>query len=81
MSQSQAVAVYTKPGCMPCRATKKRLDRNGTVFTEVNIEDDEGAFGYVLGLGYQQVPVVVTESGAHWSGFNPDMLDALKETA
>lgn len=81
MTQPHAVAVYTKNGCMPCRATKNRLTRNGTTFTEINIEDDQGAFDYVLGLGYQQVPVVVTDTGTHWSGFNPDMLDALKETA
>ena len=81
MTQPHAVAVYTKPGCMPCRATKNRLDRNGTAYTLVDVTEDPGALDDIVGLGYQQVPVVVTDTGTHWSGFQPTMLDALKEIA
>lgn len=81
MTQPHAVAIYTKPGCMPCRATKNRLTRNGTTFTEVDITEDQDAFDYILDLGHQQVPVIVTDTGDHWSGMNPARIDALKETA
>lgn len=79
MTLDFAVAVYTKPNCQACDATKRRLDKNGTQYTLVDITQDQAAYDYVIGLGYQQAPVVVTDTGAHWSGFQIDLIDALKE--
>ena len=75
-----AIAVYTQPSCQACTATTRRLDRNGTAYTLVDITEDQTAYDYVTGLGHQQAPVVVLDTGAHWSGFAPDLIDALKET-
>lgn len=81
MTQPHAVAVYSQPNCQQCVATKRRLDRNGTAYTLVDITEDPAARDFVVGLGHQRAPVVVLDTGAHWSGFQPTMLDALKETA
>lgn len=73
------VVVYGKPtGCFGCKFTKKRLEDRGIPFKEVDITTDSEAFEYVTKtLGYSQVPVVVTPAGDHWSGLNPDRIDAL----
>lgn len=75
------VCLFTMPNCQQCIATKRRLDRNGTVYTLVDITEDPGAYDYVVGLGHKQAPIVVTDTGAHWSGYRMDLIDALKETA
>lgn len=79
MTQPHAVAVYSKPNCQQCNATKRRLDRNGTTYTVVDITEDQVAYDFVIGLGYQQAPVVVLDSGSHWSGYRMDLIDAIKE--
>ncbi len=82
MAQQLAITLYSKSNCPQCTATKRRLDKRGAVYTVVDVTEDADALAFVLGLGYQQVPVVYVESGAHWSGFKPDLIDsALKGAA
>lgn len=76
MVQPLAITLYSKPNCPQCTATKRRLDRRGAAYTVVDVTEDADALTFVRGLGYQQVPVVVLESGAHWSGFRPEFIDA-----
>jgi len=72
-----AIAVYSKPSCVQCVQTMKKLDRLGLEYTKIDITQDEDAYKYVTEtLGYQAAPVVVTETD-HWFGFNPDKLNAL----
>lgn len=75
------VVVYTKPACQPCRATKKRMEKLGVPFDELDIRDH---LDYVRSLGYQEAPVVEVDCGdgatAHWSGFRPDHIDAVYGT-
>lgn len=71
------VTVYSKPSCVQCTATYKRLDKNGIEYDVIDISQDEGARNYVLGLGHQQAPVVEVGTD-HWSGYNPDKIDALR---
>lgn len=71
-----SVTVYGKPQCQQCNMTEQYLKRAGVAYNKVDITEDEAAYQYVTGLGYQQAPVVV--SGAdHWSGFIPDRLATL----
>lgn len=76
-----AVTVYSKPQCVQCDATKKRLTKFGVAFTEVDITEDAGALEYVTDeLGYMQAPVVVVEDGTgedHWSGFRLDCIQRI----
>lgn len=71
-----SVTVYSKPSCVQCSATYRALAKNGIDYTVVDVTEDQAAYDHVLGLGYQQVPVV--EAGEeHWSGFRPDMISQL----
>lgn len=70
------VTVYTAPGCMPCKATFRKLDRLGIDYTPVDVSTDAEALAYCRSLGHQATPVVVA-GDKHWSGYRPDLLDAL----
>ena len=75
-----SITVYSKPACVQCVATYKALDKQGITYSKVDITLDTEARDYVMALGYLQAPVVVTESD-HWSGFRPDRIKALAESA
>ncbi|MFE5777114.1 glutaredoxin domain-containing protein [Brachybacterium sp. NPDC056505] len=79
MTQQTAVAVYSKPACQQCWATKRRMDKNGTEYTAVDVTEDQDAYDFVVGLGHQRLPVVVTSAGQDWSGYRPELIDTLKE--
>lgn len=68
-----SINVYGKPGCVQCTATTRRLDKLHIVYTYTDVTEDPQALARVQELGYQQVPVVETES-QHWSGHRPDLL-------
>ena len=82
------IAVYSKPRCPQCDATKRLLNKMGAPYAKVDVTEDDVAYSFVKSLGYQQVPVVVVRdrhAGAgeggmgdnvveHWSGFRPDRI-------
>lgn len=70
------ITVYSKPACVQCTATTRALDRQGVPYEIIDISTDADAYALVQGLGYRQVPVVVTGE-THWSGFRPDMIGSL----
>lgn len=70
------VTVYSKPSCVQCTATYRKLDENGVEYKVVDIMQNPDAFEYVKSLGHLQAPVVVVGDD-HWSGFDPNKLDAL----
>lgn len=74
------ITVYTKPSCVQCNATYKALDKAGIDYAIVDITTNEEARDYVIGLGYLQAPVVVTETD-HWSGFRPDRIKSIAAAA
>lgn len=71
---SNPTTVYSKPSCVQCNATYRALTKAGVEYRVVDVSEDTEAFAYVLALGYQQVPVVETPTGEHWSGFRPDLI-------
>lgn len=75
------VIVYSQPGCMPCRATARKLDKLGVEYTVTDITDDDTAAAHLKAEGWQGTPVVeVVRDGevvAAWSGFRNDALSAL----
>ncbi len=75
-----SITVYTKPACVQCSATFKALDKQGIGYEKVDITLDNEARDYVMALGYLQAPVVVAGND-HWSGFRPDRIRALAESA
>lgn len=70
------ITVYTKPSCVQCTATYRALDKHGIKYETVDISQDGDALLTIKELGYLQAPVVVTEL-EHWSGFRPDLIEAL----
>lgn len=76
------VTVYsTGPSCQRCRLTCQRLDALGIRYDLVDIHAQYNAAlraFLVDELGYREAPIV--EVGAdRWSGFRPDLIDALAE--
>jgi len=62
---------------MPCRSTKKHLEKKGVDYNFVDVSLDAEGYDKITTLGYSSVPVVVTPSGEHWQGFQPDKLNSL----
>lgn len=75
---AEQVTVYSKPDCMQCNFTKKWLKERNVPYTELNIKEDEEALLKVKEMGFQSVPVIVTET-ENWYGFQPDKLAKLVE--
>lgn len=75
------VTVYSQPGCMPCKATMRMLDRLGIEYTHTDVTTDDAAAAHLVADGWNGTPVVeVTRAGevvAAWSGLRPDALTAL----
>lgn len=77
---NMTVTVYTKPACVQCNATYRALDKKGIAYESVDISQDAEALERLKALGYMQAPVVVTDQD-HWSGFRPDKIAGLAESA
>ncbi|WP_341976055.1 glutaredoxin family protein [Microbacterium sp. LWO13-1.2] len=77
------VTVYsTGPACIRCTLTCKRLDAVGIGHTVIDItrDADKAIRDFLTDeLGYSEAPVVIVddEPEHHWSGFRPDLIDAL----
>lgn len=71
-----SIAVYSKPACVQCTATKRALDKQGIEYELFDVSVDEKALETVKALGYMQAPVVIAGDD-HWSGFRPDKIAQL----
>ena len=69
------ITIYSQPSCVQCTATYKALDKLGLDYDVVDLSLDEQALAQVMGLGYQQAPVVFADE-EHWAGFRPDLIKA-----
>ena len=74
------VTVYTKPACVQCNATYRALDKKGIAYQSVDMSQDPEALERVRAMGYMQAPVVITDAD-HWSGFRPDKIAELAQSA
>jgi len=72
------ITVYTKPTCVQCKATQRKLEKLGVTYETVDISVDHEARDYVMALGYLNAPVVVSGED-HWSGYRPDRLEELTQ--
>ncbi|CCQ44294.1 glutaredoxin-like protein nrdH [Pseudarthrobacter siccitolerans] len=57
--------------------TKKKLKKHGLAFTELNVEENEDAAQFLRDAGYTEAPVVMTSDGREWTGFRPDLIEAI----
>ncbi|ROZ64687.1 glutaredoxin-like protein NrdH [Kocuria soli] len=72
-----SVTVYSKPSCVQCNATYRALTKSNIDYDVIDVTEDQEAFDRVVGMGYQQVPVVVAGED-HWSGYRPDKISSLR---
>ena len=70
------VTVYSKPACVQCNATYRRLDNKGINYEVIDISQDPDARDYVLSLGHLAAPVVIA-GDTSWAGYKPEAIDAL----
>lgn len=70
------VTVYAKPGCPPCDATIRTLEKLGLAYVKLDVTEDTAAYEACQAFGYLNTPVVVA-GDQHWSGFRPDRIGAL----
>lgn len=70
------VTVYAKPGCPPCNATIKALEKLHIAYVRLDVTDNPAALEACQALGYLSAPVVVAGDD-HWQGFRPDRIAAL----
>lgn len=76
-----SITVYTQTVCQPCRMTKMKLDQLGLAYDVVNVDlpENEAAGDQLRAEGWMATPVVKVEGAPtqSWSGYRPDLLDAL----
>lgn len=70
------VIVYTRSNCQACEGTKRQLEKQGTEFVTVNVEDDLDIAQQLVDEGWRSMPVVKT-SETSWSGMNMPRIRAL----
>lgn len=74
------VIVYTKPGCMQCRATMNLLDSRGIKYELVDISDKPLVIERFMREGHKNIPVVAAYKDYEsivWNGFRPDLIKKL----
>lgn len=70
------VTVLSKPSCVQCVATYRKLDASGVKYVVRDMSEDLEAVALAKELGYLQAPVVIS-GDQHWSGFRPDLISQL----
>ena len=76
------ITMYTTSWCGDCRVTKRVLEQKGLAFTEVDIEQNEGAAEIVMKInnGKRSVPTLeYNGQAASMSGFSRAKLDTWLE--
>lgn len=75
------ITMYSKPSCVQCNATYRKLDEGGLEYEIVDLTQDAAALEAVKALGHQTAPVVIVREGGevldHWGGYRPDKIEAL----
>jgi glutaredoxin-like protein NrdH len=57
--------------------TKRLMDKMGIQYDTINISENADALNKLIELGYRAAPVVMTDSGDSWAGFQPDKIGDL----
>ncbi len=70
------VTVYSTPNCVQCRQTKVVLQREGIVFTEVDLTEHPDKLEEFKAKGFVAAPIVTTDTKT-WSGFKLNKIMSL----
>ena len=69
------IDLYSLPGCVQCKLTAKKLEREGLEYQLVDMTEPDN-LAHAKSLGYLQAPVVIY-GDEHWSGYRPDLIDQI----
>ncbi len=73
--QTPKVTVYSAPGCQPCAATKRSLDKAGIPYEEIELAGlDEEERARVV-EGHTSAPIVRAPGIGTWSGHRPSQIE------
>lgn len=70
------IKVYTKPDCVQCQATKRRLDAAGVPYTVTDLSSDPQMIEEMRAAGFTSVPIVEYDQ-ERFSGYQVDRIKAL----
>lgn len=73
---AMTITVYTKPGCVQCRATARQFDKADVRIDTIDVSVDTAAAQLLEDLGFRSVPVIIAD-GQSWAGHRPDRVDAV----
>jgi glutaredoxin-like protein NrdH len=57
--------------------TKRLMDKIGVEYSTIDIVENPEELDKLIAMGYRAAPVVMTEEGESWAGFQPDKITAL----
>lgn len=69
------LTLYSKPGCVQCRATEREFKKEGIPYNYVDLSVEPEAIDTIKELGYLAAPVVYIDEDTHWSGHRPDLIE------
>lgn len=72
------VQVYSKPGCVQCEYTEKKLDELHIPHSTIDVTHDPAAYSAVMASGHLQMPMVVAGDQT-WHGFHIDKIKAIAD--
>lgn len=76
------ITVYSTPTCFPCRAAKRRLDREGIPYASVDLTEDAEALADLkrsLGVEIIQTPMFRFAGGLHTIASLPEIIEKYQE--
>ncbi|HEX6754660.1 MAG TPA: mycoredoxin [Mycobacteriales bacterium] len=73
------LTMYSTTWCGYCKRLKRMLDREGIAYDEVNIEEDDSAAEFVMGVngGNRTVPTVLFPNGSALTNPSIDQVKAV----
>ncbi len=78
---SFSAVVYSRPGCMKCRATEKALTKMGVPVTSPQIDEHQEKVDLMKREGWLELPLVevsTPDGVVRWAGMSAENLNALK---
>jgi glutaredoxin-like protein NrdH len=57
--------------------TKRLMDKIGIEYVTVDIVENPAELEKLIEMGYRAAPVVITNDGESWAGFQPDKISNL----
>lgn len=74
------ITVYGQPGCGPCRAVTRRLDKAEVPYEYVDLEENQKQRDRLLTAGCRQTPIIETPN-ERFTGNDPDKINkAIEES-